>query len=89
VVNSVGPSRSTVFQRVLIGPTGAQTLAADVDVLAVLSFTTAVDVAVARGPRVYPYRYRDDSAATFANSIGAKLAATPPRLSLVDVPGSP
>jgi len=41
----------------------------------VLSFTTAVEVAVARGAHVYPYRHRDDSAATFARSIGATLAA--------------
>ena len=56
------------------GPAGAQALAAGVDVLVivdVLSFTTAVEVAVARGARVYPYQHRDDSAATFARSIGA------------------
>jgi 2-phosphosulfolactate phosphatase len=48
-----------------------------VDVLVivdVLSFTTAVEVAVARGAHVYPHRHRDDSAATFAQSIGATLA---------------
>jgi 2-phosphosulfolactate phosphatase len=59
------------------GPTGAQALAPEVDVLVivdVLSFTTAVEVAVTRGARVHPYRLRDESAASFARSIGAALA---------------
>jgi len=66
------------------GPTGAQALAPVVDVLVivdVLSFTTAVQVAVARGARVYPYRYRDDSAAIFAQSINATLAVDRQRVS--------
>lgn len=61
------------------GPSGAHALAAGVDVLViidVLSFTTSVEVAVARGARVYPYRHRDDSAASFARSIGATLAVS-------------
>src|SRR5438105_1375039 len=67
------------------GPAGAHALAAAVDVLVivhVLSFTTAVDVAVARGARVYPYRYLDDSAATFARGIGAALAVERRRVSI-------
>ncbi|WP_420345656.1 GNAT family N-acetyltransferase [Pelagibius sp.] len=40
----------------------------------VLSFTTAVDVAVARGARVLPYRYRDATAGAFAAAQGALLA---------------
>ena len=67
------------------GPAGAQALAAGVDVLVivdVLSFTTAVEVAVARGARVYPYQHRDDSAATFARSIGATLAVGRRRVSI-------
>ena len=54
------------------GPAGAQALAAGVDVLVivnVLSFTTAVEVAVARGAHVYPYRYGDDSAASVRISL--------------------
>jgi hypothetical protein len=33
-------------------------------------FTTAVD----RGPKVYPYRWKDPSAAELAESVGAQLA---------------
>ena len=40
----------------------------------VLSFTTCVDVAVSRDAVVFPYRYKDDSAIAFAQSVGALLA---------------
>src|SRR4051794_31239064 len=43
-------------------------------VVDVLSFSTAVDVAVSRGATVFPYRWRDASASTFAVEHDAILA---------------
>jgi len=40
----------------------------------ILSFTTAVEVAVTRGASVLPFEWRDSSAATFAAAAGAQLA---------------
>jgi 2-phosphosulfolactate phosphatase len=40
----------------------------------VFTFSTAVDVAVARGAHVYPFRAQDETAAQFAKSVGAHLA---------------
>jgi 2-phosphosulfolactate phosphatase len=40
----------------------------------VLRFTTAVEAAACRGGVVFPFRWRDESAAVFAESVGAKLA---------------
>jgi 2-phosphosulfolactate phosphatase len=40
----------------------------------VLSFSTCVEIATARGALVFPYRWRDASAVEFAKSIGAELA---------------
>lgn len=59
------------------GIEGVRRLAPVSDVMVivdVLSFSTAIDVAVSRGATVYPYRWRDPSAATFARAQGARLA---------------
>ncbi|MFE7855456.1 hypothetical protein [Streptomyces sp. NPDC057403] len=40
----------------------------------VLSFTTSVTVAVEAGTRVFPYAWRDETAAAFARDKGAALA---------------
>ena len=41
----------------------------------VLSFSTAVDIAVSNGACVFPYRWKDDSAFRFAREKGALLAS--------------
>lgn len=41
----------------------------------VLSFSTCVDIAVARGATVYPYPWKDNCAHEFASAIYAELAA--------------
>jgi 2-phosphosulfolactate phosphatase len=40
----------------------------------VLSFSTCVEIATARGAVIFPYRWNDASASAFAQSIGAELA---------------
>lgn len=61
------------------GPEGARRLVAGGDVAClvvvdVLSFTTAVSVAVDTGTQVFPYAWRDESAVAFAAERGAELA---------------
>jgi 2-phosphosulfolactate phosphatase len=70
------------------GPSGAAALAADLTVVVdVLSFTTTVSVAVERGIEVFPFRWRDVRATTYALTRHAVLAvgrsrARPGELSL-------
>ena len=59
------------------GAQGAREAGRDARVIVVvdvLRFTTTVDAAVTRGAMVYPYRWRDYSAAQFAKKVGAVLA---------------
>ena len=60
------------------GARGVEVLAPHVDALIivdVLSFSTCVDIAVARGAVVYPYHWKDDRAEAFTKSVGGVLAA--------------
>ena len=59
------------------GPQGVACLVPGSDavvIVDVLSFSTAVVVAAARGATVFPYRWADDTAAEYAKSTGALLA---------------
>ncbi len=59
------------------GQAGVRLLAPLVDVVVivdVLSFTTAVSVAVEQGATVFPHRFRDDTADQRAKRLGAVLA---------------
>jgi 2-phosphosulfolactate phosphatase len=76
------------------GSTGAAAISPGCDVaviIDILSFTTTLTVAADRGTVVFPYRWRDDTAALFAAEHDATLAvgrsqATPGQVSLS--PGS-
>jgi 2-phosphosulfolactate phosphatase len=60
------------------GLAGIQALAPTSDVIVivdVISFTTAVDVALSRKAVVFPFRWKDESAVEFARERGAILAA--------------
>ncbi|MFT4082634.1 MAG: 2-phosphosulfolactate phosphatase [Nocardioides sp.] len=59
------------------GPTGAEAVGSGTAyavVIDILSFTTTLTVAVERGMRVWPHRWRDESAAAYAESMAAVLA---------------
>ena len=72
------PDQSEFDLRFEWGPRGVEMLApvSDAVVLVdVLTFSTATAVAVARGAAVFPYRWNDESAAEYAGSRDALLAA--------------
>jgi 2-phosphosulfolactate phosphatase len=59
------------------GERGIEVLAPTVDaiiVVDVLCFSTCVDIGTVGGALIYPYRWRDDTAADFARDVGATLA---------------
>jgi 2-phosphosulfolactate phosphatase len=59
------------------GPIGVNLLAPLCDaiiIVDVLSFSTCVDIAVGNGAVVYPYQWKDESAFSYAQSVGAILA---------------
>jgi 2-phosphosulfolactate phosphatase len=61
------------------GVAGLRRLAPTADIVVVvdvLTFTTAVEAALSAGAVVLPYRWRDPTAAAFAERAGARLAVT-------------
>lgn len=60
------------------GLKGIEALAPVSDIIIIidaLSFSTCVDIAVSNGAVIYPYKYKDDSAKDFAESVNAELAS--------------
>ncbi|AYF79439.1 hypothetical protein D7D52_27565 [Nocardia yunnanensis] len=62
------------FEWGLAGALALGSECAAIVVIDVLSFTTAVSVAVEAGTRVFPYAFRDETAADFARAHDARLA---------------
>jgi 2-phosphosulfolactate phosphatase len=59
------------------GENGIRHLARGADaviIVDVLSFSTCIEIATNRGAVVFPYRWKDESAAAFAASVNAELA---------------
>lgn len=77
------------FEWGLDGAREIATGAAVVAVVDVLSFTTTLTVAVERGAEVFPYRWRDASAAAFARNRHAVLAVSRSQAGPGDVSLSP
>ena len=72
------PDQSEFDLRFEWGPRGVEMLAPVSDavvIVDVLTFSTAVVVAAARGAAVFPYRWNDETAAEYAESRDALLAA--------------
>lgn len=70
-----GPENQADYDlRLEWGLGGLRAISGAVVIVDVLSFSTAVDIAVARGAAVLPYRWRDPAAAEFAAARGAILA---------------
>src|SRR5665213_2252524 len=78
--HSAWSTQGDYFRRFEWGPSGSDLMASTssiVVVVDVLRFSTAVEAVVSRGGIVYPYRWKDESARFFADSLGAQLSDSP------------